>query len=454
MCSCTADPRTTRSFEVLATLQTMLVTMLCMLLFQSRLLGFIALFFAASAAAQTVTVQAGDTLYGLAERYGTTVTDFQQVNPSLRSVIRPGDVLTLPAAASYTVQAGDDLGEIARRHGLTLETLLAVNGLPSTTVNPGTVLVLSSGGSFEMRKTYKVLEGDTLYTIALAFDISVEDLIAINDLEGSVIHPGQVLAVSGAPPKTPSGPLVITLEPGDTLWDIARTHDLSAAEVAAANGLSLSTPLRVGASLTVPGHFPPDSRDLGGAALETITVQPGDSLGTLAQRANTTVAALKAANNLSSDLIFAGQTLRFIPAEELAPATSAPSLGGRLQWPLKGVITSRFGYRRLRVNGSNFHNAIDIDGVTGDPVTAAAPGVVAFSGWQGSYGNLVIIRSEEVEYRYAHNSEVLVSAGETVKEGDTIARVGNTGLSFGDHLHFEVRVGGRPIDPLPMLEAN
>ncbi len=100
------------------------------------------------------------------------------------------------------------------------------------------------------------------------------------------------------------------------------------------------------------------------------------------------------------------------------------------------------------------HYGLDIDGHTGDPIVSATAGTVVFSGWSGGYGQVVIVESGSHEYYYAHCSELLVSVGDRVAAGDLIGRVGATGRVTGSHLHFEVRVDGNPVDPLPMLEAR
>ena len=404
-----------------------------------------------STQAQSITVETGDTLFGLAERYGITVSELREANPALGAAIRPGDVLALPEeVSSYVVQPGDSLADIARRFGVTLEALIAVNTLTDEMVNPDTVLQLEA----QPPTTYTVQSGDTLYDIALSVGVPVDRLIALNDLEGELIQPDQVLVVLGTSAETATTPLVTTVQPGDTLWNIARTHDLTVAALREANNLTSDSALRPGDLLSIPGHFSPDTHDLGAAAAREVTVRAGDTLSGLALRYDTSVAALISANSLPGNRIWAGQRLRIIPGDELLPAGGTPISGevaGSLLWPVQGVVTSRFGYRKLRVNGSNFHNALDIDGVTGDPVRAAAAGTVTFSGWRNSYGNLVVVRAGATEYRYAHNSEVLVQAGDQVAAGDTLALVGNTGLSFGDHLHFEVRENGTPVDPLPRL---
>lgn len=107
------------------------------------------------------------------------------------------------------------------------------------------------------------------------------------------------------------------------------------------------------------------------------------------------------------------------------------------------VITSRFGSR-----GGGYHTGLDIATSTGTPIHAVADGKVIQAGWQGSYGNLVIIdHGNGVQTYYAHCSSIYVSVGDTVETGDTIAAVGSTGNSTGPHLHLEVRVNGEIKNP-------
>ncbi len=97
------------------------------------------------------------------------------------------------------------------------------------------------------------------------------------------------------------------------------------------------------------------------------------------------------------------------------------------------------------------HYGLDIDGDTGDPIVAASAGVVTYAAWMGGFGKLVIIERNDIEYYYAHASEILVREGQQVDTGQLIARVGTTGRVTGSHLHFEIRVDGTPVDPTPVL---
>ena len=122
-------------------------------------------------------------------------------------------------------------------------------------------------------------------------------------------------------------------------------------------------------------------------------------------------------------------------------------------WPARGRITSGFGLRRHPIFGiMRAHNGIDIDGDTGDRVMAARSGNVVITGWRGGYGNTVVV-SHGLGYStlYAHLSAISVSVGDAVASGDVIGALGSTGWSTGPHLHFELRIDGRAVDPLPFL---
>lgn len=133
------------------------------------------------------------------------------------------------------------------------------------------------------------------------------------------------------------------------------------------------------------------------------------------------------------------------------PATKPNYSGGSMRWPLavKGKITSGYGSRRDPINGvSSFHQGLDIAAPKGTAVYAAADGTVIFSGYRNSYGNVVMINhGGGIVTVYAHNSSLVAKKGQTVKAGTVISKVGSTGYSTGNHLHFEVRKNGSTVNP-------
>lgn len=131
-----------------------------------------------------------------------------------------------------------------------------------------------------------------------------------------------------------------------------------------------------------------------------------------------------------------------------ALAAATPSI-----WPVHGWLSSRMGYRRDPVTGdSDYHAGLDIAGDRGQPVRSTAAGRVSFAGYQGAYGNLVIVdHGFGLESKYGHLSSYAVRNGQHVKRGDIIGRLGSTGRSTGNHLHYEVLANGRLLNPLQLL---
>lgn len=125
------------------------------------------------------------------------------------------------------------------------------------------------------------------------------------------------------------------------------------------------------------------------------------------------------------------------------------SAGGRMIWPLNGVITSEFGWRTHPIFGTaRFHSGLDIGGDYGDPIYAADGGTVIYAGWISGYGNAVIVdHGSGLTTLYGHCQSLNVGEGQRVSQGQLIARCGSTGNSTGPHCHFEVRQNGEPVSP-------
>ncbi len=185
---------------------------------------------------------------------------------------------------------------------------------------------------------------------------------------------------------------------GETLYRIARTYGVEVRDLMEVNDLGDARALKPGMELFVPGALRP---------LDVPPLPPG-------------------------------------VAPEPDPPAAAPAPRPSLRWPLKGVLYSRYGIRQ-----GQRHDGIDIAAPEGTAVTAAAAGTVAYAGRQSGYGSLVIVKHEGgLVTLYAHNATLLVREGEKVEAGAPIARVGQSGRTTGPHLHFEVREGTRPRNPL------
>lgn len=198
----------------------------------------------------------------------------------------------------------------------------------------------------------------------------------------------------------------------------------------------------------------------------TVRVQAGDCLWRIARRHGTTVAVLARYNGIKDpERIFTGQQL-LIPAEagryrarssyasrsHINPTAKnvSPSVLGSLYnmvRPVTGRLSSGYGMRWGRM-----HRGIDLACPAGTSVRTVADGRVVSAGWRQGYGWLVEIDHGQWRTRYAHNSKLLVSPGDEVKANQTIASSGATGRVTGPHLHFEVIVRGRAVDPHPYLK--
>ncbi len=132
---------------------------------------------------------------------------------------------------------------------------------------------------------------------------------------------------------------------------------------------------------------------------------------------------------------------------------AAPRGTGRMIWPAPGRVVSGFGYRRHPIwGGIHLHTGIDIGAAFGEPVRSADGGEIIFSGWWDGYGKAVVIdHGKMISTVYGHLSRIYVEAGQRIEKGQIIGLVGTTGFSTGPHLHFEVRVNGKPTDPMKYL---
>ncbi|HEX8581236.1 MAG TPA: peptidoglycan DD-metalloendopeptidase family protein [Acidimicrobiales bacterium] len=171
------------------------------------------------------------------------------------------------------------------------------------------------------------------------------------------------------------------------------------------------------------------------------------------------IAALQAENARIAALLQEYQAaLERQRAAEEAAANADPPLVERpdvpLLWPLPGAtVTSGYGYRIHPIYGTRrLHTGLDMGGQMGAEILAAADGAVVLAGVNGGYGNCVVIyHGDGMSTLYGHQSRIGVAVGDVVRRGDVIGYVGSTGVSTGPHLHFEVRINGNPVDPVPYL---
>lgn len=217
------------------------------------------------------TVKRGDTLYSIAKIYGTTVDEIKELNQLASNNLSVGQVIRVPETynnnitnpkfINYTIKRGDTLYTIAQKYGSTIDVIMQDNALSNTTLNIGQNLKIrtfdSNDGVLECfgeeyipsneesYTTYVVSRGDTLYSIANRFNCSVSDLIALNNLTSSSLSVGQILKI-----PTKSGGVTYTVLKGDNLYSIARKFNTSVDSIMKKNGLT-SNLLSVGQQLKI-----------------------------------------------------------------------------------------------------------------------------------------------------------------------------------------------------------
>ena len=196
----------------------------------------------------TYTVKLGDSLWSIANKYNTTVNELKSLNNLSSDVLQIGQVLSVPSNSvsvgnTYTVKSGDSLWSIANKYNTTVSNLKSLNNLSSDVLQIGQVLNVPSN-SVSMGNTYTVKSGDSLWNIANRYGISVAELKSLNNLSSDVLQIGQVLNV-------PSSNNVYIVKSGDSLWSIANRYGTSVSELKSLNNLS-SNSLTIGQELILP----------------------------------------------------------------------------------------------------------------------------------------------------------------------------------------------------------
>lgn len=320
-----------------------------------------------------------------------------------------------------------------------------------------------------------VKPGETLSDIAASFGISVKLIQEANDLDNpDRLSEGQELLIpvdEGAvekvvaeiqrrntedalsrPAEIAVGVEQYTVKEGDSLWSIANSFNLDINTLFGCNTMKDPNYLRVGAELRIPnqdGIF--------------YKVAKGDTLDKIASKHGTQVESIMKANSMGSQSLQAGAEI-FLPGAK--PVTTVYSLLGdpsykgtknlskSFGWPITGGISSGYGWRRHPfTKRRDFHTGIDIKGPTGRTIRASKAGRVVYSGWMGGYGRVVVIdHGKGYTTLYAHCSSLLVKQGQRVSSGQPVGKVGSSGRATGPHLHFEVRLNNKPINPLQVLK--
>lgn len=262
--------------------------------------------------------------------------------------------------------------------------------------------------------TYEVVKGDTFMAIAFANDMTVPELQELNpDVNVDKLSIGQLLTVKETIP-----------------YLSVRTVD----------------------SVTYNEAIPCPVQEVDDSSMyqgETKVLDPGVPGEALIQADITYINGKERDRTVNETTVLSEATTKVVAVGTKERPSWYPN--GYFVWPCSGNITSPFGYRTI-FGSYSFHSGIDIATSYGTSIRASDGGTVIFSGWKGTYGNLVIIdHGNGYQTYYGHCSRLLVSVGNKVYQGQTIAKVGSTGRSTGNHCHFEVRINGTAVNPRSYL---
>ncbi len=419
---------------------------------------------------QTYTVVAGDTIDSIARQAGVPVDVLIHANNlSSPYQLHAGQQLVIPTSGAYIVQPGDSLYRIAMKHNTTVAALAQINGITPP---------------------YRILVGQHLTLPGTAV---ASNGPAIGDVQtGDVMPP-----TTPAPPLPPSGSSVVTTEnlappPGVN----SAPAPASTVSGSSATGMSVGTSgSSVVTSSTLPALAPvnptaPPSSSVTNTTITTgstgmitsgsggsqvkpvppatpgaiplippVSTKPGNSTtgstGTAASTAGSQESASQTVTNqtaASQVTTGSGAAAGSQTASTQPRATSAqPAVHGtgKFLWPVNGKIISPFGPK----DGGQHNDGINIAAPLGTPVHAADTGVVVYAGNElRGFGNLLLIRHDNGWVSaYAHCDALLVKRGDTVKRGQVIARVGQSGNVNAPQLHFELRKGAEAVDPIGQL---
>lgn len=255
----------------------------------------------------TYVVQKGDSLYSIANKLGTTVSELKKENNLTTNTLQIGEVLRIPTKEIYegeenvyTVQKGDTLYSVAMANNTTVDELKKANNLTSNIISTGQLLKIPS--ALLPESTYIVKKGDSLYSIANKYNTTIDELKRINNLTSNILSIGQVLKLPSdkvSDVEKEENTISYTVQKGDSLYSIARKYSTTIDKIKDLNNLTTNL-LSIGQVLLIPTDTNLET---------TYTVQKGDSLYSIAKKYDTTVDRLKQLNNLKSNLLSIGQIL-------------------------------------------------------------------------------------------------------------------------------------------------
>ena len=382
-----------------------------------------------------------------------------------RVTLQPQGATSGRVKVFVTIRTGDTLAMLGQRYGLSARQIKVENGMTTDALQPGLTLKipLELNGSQSVKREARLPPGaswhtvkprETLSEIHSEYSVTQADLVNANPGLRSLdqIRPFERLIVPGSV----SG-AYIKLKSGDDLLSIAANYGLELYDLMIANDAWQLNALQAGDYILLPGisadatakrleqRRTAEARLRVQAQFEQSRINKARARVALSAQAVTRSAAAARAN------LRIAQRSQTTLVRRASANYAFPSYGGGYIWPMRGVITSGYGRRGFWIGSSNFHTGVDIASGYGTPIYAAHSGYVTQAGY-GYFGlNVWISVGGGVENIYGHMSRAAVYAGSYVQRGQLIGYEGCSGICTGPHLHFEVRVGGRHVNPLRYL---
>jgi murein DD-endopeptidase MepM/ murein hydrolase activator NlpD len=351
-----------------------------------------------------------------------------------------------PISGSYTVVAGDTVYGIANRFGVPIRSLIDVNGLvPPYRLVPGQILQVPD------QRVHIVAQDETVYGISRLYGVDSSTLVKLNAIDPPyTVFPGQTLvlpapiepvSMASSQATAPSS-AAVTNAPLDDAGTSSATNDAPPPADAPTATVSAPTPTGSTQGMEAPPVVLPGGTATGGTPAP-LPPKPDPAAGATGEGAESPAAPAAADSGTAAST--ATQTAVVDPMLIEPAGRSA----GQFLWPVNGKVVSEFGGKE-----DGLHNdGINIAAPLGTPVRAAENGVVVYAGNElRGFGNMLLVRhADGWVSAYAHNESLLVARGDTVTRGQTIARVGSTGNVPSPQLHFELRRGTDAVNPRDFL---
>jgi len=437
----------------------------------------------------TYKVKRGDTLSGVAEKYGMGLGELYKLNNmDSKYNLKVDDSLKVyKKMTTYKVKSGDTLSEIAEKYNMGLGELYELNDMDSkynlkvddslkvyknnnnktAIVSPSNITkTVKTNGN---KTTYKVKRGDTLFGIAFSHNMSVDAFLKINNIKdykkytlkvgsslnvykGEFRKTANTTKTKSYSDDTDGDTVTYRVKKGDTLSEIALAHNMDIIDIYTMNNLSDKHVLQIDAKLKVYNK----SRILYTKTMTNYKVKNGDSLYGLARTFGMNINELSSLNNIKNINTYSlliGSNIKVYETKAIVRPSAnrikkvvLPK--SSFAWPYLGSIAVGYGVKSDKVA----NRGINIVAKYGDKVAASDEGVVEYSSLVRGYGMVVIIRHKnDYTTSYAHLSDTEIKVGDRVSKGDKIGSIGKTGFIEDYELYFKINYKGRPVNPVTLL---